>query len=78
MNRAQKDAHRCQQGRAPCPCPHACEMPAPCATWQPAASTAPPHRPTGATELRALLAHAAVVLLACGALVFIVKTASSP
>ena len=61
-----------------CPCPQACELPEPCATWQPGASTTPPHRPTPAAHLRALLAHAAVVLLACAALVFIVKTAPSP
>lgn len=71
-------ANRCQQGRAPCPCPQACEVPEPCATtWHPGASSAPHRRHCTASELRAWAAHAAVVLLACAALVFIVKTASN-
>jgi len=62
-------ADQCQQGRAPCPCPTACELPEPMAALGGMAD-APP--------TRAELAGIALVLLVCVAgVVFLVKTAIS-
>lgn len=63
-------ADQCQQGRAPCPCPTACELPEPLGALGHHLADAPP--------TRAELAGIALVLLACVVgVVFLVKTALS-
>lgn len=63
-------ADQCQQGRAPCPCPTACELPEPLGALGHHLADAPP--------TRAELAGIALVLLVCVAgVAVLVKTALS-